>query len=93
MEAKDGPDALELARENKAIHALITDVVMPGLNGRELAEKISTISPGIRIVYLSGYSNTVIAEHGILPQGIVLVEKPFELRKLAESLEQMLSQN
>jgi two-component system, cell cycle sensor histidine kinase and response regulator CckA len=91
IEASNGSEALEAAAsEQGPIHALITDVIMPGMNGRELAERLTTIRPTTKVVYISGYTNTVICERGVLPQGFVLIEKPFAFSVLASTLDQVL---
>lgn len=92
LEAADGCEAIQIACNQSSIDALITDVVMPGINGSELAGVIGELCPGVKVIYVSGYSSTAIAAHGILPQGVVLVEKPLELARLAETLDFVLSQ-
>ena len=78
LEARDGHTALELAAMHSGpIHLLMTDVVMPGISGRELAERIVQIRPGIKILYMSGYTDQAIVHHGILDTDAVLLQKPF----------------
>jgi two-component system cell cycle sensor histidine kinase/response regulator CckA len=90
--AENTEGAIRLAeQENEPIHLLLTDVVMPGMNGRQLAERIKANHPAVRVLYMSGYPSDVIVHHGILEQGIFLIEKPFSeatlMRKLREVLE------
>ena len=65
------------------LHLLITDVVMPEMNGRDLAKKISSLHPGIKCVFMSGYTANVIAHHGVLDEGIDFINKPFSKHDLA----------
>jgi CheY-like chemotaxis protein len=80
----DTPDnALRLAREYAGgIHLLITDVVMPGMNGRELAEQLHTLYPDIKTLFMSGYTADVIAHRGVLNDGVNFIQKPFSLQDL-----------
>jgi PAS domain S-box-containing protein len=91
LEAADGCEAVQIAQTYAPIHALITDVVMPGINGHELAGLVGELCPGIKVIYVSGYSPDAVTARGILPKGVVLVEKPLELGKLAEALDYVLS--
>ena len=92
LEAADGDSALEMAREHTGrIHALITDVVMPGLSGRELSERVTKIRPEIRVLYMSGYTDQSAFRNGILDKGAELLQKPFGMSTLASKLREMLS--
>ena len=92
IEAEDGHTALELAAMHVGqIHLLLTDVVMPGISGRELAERVSQIRPGIKIIYMSGYTDQAVVHHGILQNDAVLLQKPFTLMTLAGKLREMLA--
>ena len=84
-------DSIRLAREHPGeIHLLITDVVMPEMNGRELAELLSAIRPNLRCLYMSGYSADLIAHRGILDEGLNFIQKPFGSDDLAVRVRQML---
>lgn len=72
------------------IDLLLTDVVMPDMNGKELTERIRAIKPGLRCLYMSGYTADVIARQGILEEGIQFIPKPFSLRDLASKVRAML---
>jgi two-component system cell cycle sensor histidine kinase/response regulator CckA len=92
IEAEDGHTALELAAMHVGpIHLLLTDVVMPGISGRELAERVGQIRPGIKIIYMSGYTDQAVVHHGILRNDAVLLQKPFTLMTLAGKLREMLA--
>jgi signal transduction histidine kinase/CheY-like chemotaxis protein len=76
--AANGPQALDIARGHPGeIHLLVTDVVMPGMLGNEVAEKMRAIKPGIEVLFMSGYARPVLASQGRLDPGVALVEKPF----------------
>ncbi len=84
--------ALDIAANHEGrIDLLITDVVMPEMNGRDLADRVKKLHPDIRVLYMSGYSANVIAHHGILEQGVFFIQKPFTNRELAERVRQALS--
>jgi PAS domain S-box-containing protein len=92
IEAQDGHTALELAAAHAgSIDVLFTDVVMPGIGGRELAERVAQIRPGIKILYMTGYTDRAIVHHGILETDAVLLQKPFTLGTLAAKLREILT--
>jgi len=72
------------------VHLLLTDVVMPDLNGKELYEQIRTMIPGIRVIFMSGYTDDVIAYHGILEEGTHFIQKPFTIGTLTEKMRTVL---
>ena len=89
--AANGEQALQLARGIQApIHLLLTDVIMPGLNGRELAERLSEIHPEARILFTSGYTENVMIHHGVLSESLSFIGKPYSLQALAQKLRQVL---
>ena len=78
LAADGGPQALELAaRHEGAIDLLVSDVVMPGMLGKDLAERLVDVRPDTRVLYMSGYAQPVLASQGTLDPGVVLLEKPF----------------
>jgi two-component system, cell cycle sensor histidine kinase and response regulator CckA len=90
--AEDGHTALELAAMHVGpIHLLMTDVVMPGIGGRELAERMTRLRPGIKVLYMSGYTEQAVSQQGILGDDAVLLQKPFTLATLASKLCEILT--
>ena len=78
LTASSGEEALKVAAEfSGKIHLLLTDVVMPGMNGRVLAEQLLPKRPGMKVLYMSGYTDSFIAGHGVLEEGTHLLHKPF----------------
>jgi len=91
LTAADGEDALQVARQHAApIQLLLTDVVMPGINGRVLAERLGPWQPGMKVLYMSGYTDSFIAGHGVLEQGIHLLHKPFTEETLTRKVREVL---
>jgi DNA-binding NtrC family response regulator len=77
-------EALRQAKAHAAeIQLLITDVVMPEMNGRDLAKLVSDIKPGLKCLFISGYTANVIAHHGVLDEGVNFLQKPFSMKDLA----------
>jgi PAS domain S-box-containing protein len=91
VEAADGAVAMQIAVAHEGvIHLLLTDVIMPGMNGRELAQRISEIRPNIKILYMSGYTENVVGHNGTLDAGVRLLQKPFNLRDLKSKVREVL---
>ncbi len=91
LTAGDGEEALQVARRHGApIQLLLTDVVMPGINGRVLAERLAPWQPGMKVLYMSGYTDSFIAGHGVLEQGTHLLHKPFTEETLARKVREVL---
>jgi CheY-like chemotaxis protein len=83
LEAEDGAAALQIvAGHQGAIDLLLTDVVMPGMNGRELAAEVANLLPNLRVLYMSGYTENAVGQDGMLDAGINLLQKPFSLPAL-----------
>jgi CheY-like chemotaxis protein len=72
------------------IHLLVTDVVMPGMNGRHLHERLQAQRPDLRCLFMSGYTANVIAHHGVLEEGIEFLEKPFTVQTLVGKVREIL---
>jgi len=91
LEAKDPTDALRLASENwETLRLLLTDVIMPGMNGKDLYRQMAAIHRDIMVLYMSGYTNDVIAHHGILDEGVNFLQKPFTVQNLTQKVRQVL---
>ncbi|MFA6498412.1 MAG: ATP-binding protein [Desulfurivibrionaceae bacterium] len=87
LKASSGTEALQMSDSFAGrIDILLTDVIMPGMNGKELAEAITARRPGTRVIYMSGYTDSAIAHHGVLASGVVLIEKPITADKLTDVL-------
>lgn len=91
LEADSGAAAVEIARRNDpAIDLLITDVVMPGQSGRQIVEEIAAFRPGLRALYISGYTNDAVVQRGVVREGAPFLQKPFTPTALAERVRQVL---
>jgi PAS domain S-box-containing protein len=91
IEAADGAVAMQIAVAHEGvIHLLLTDVIMPGMNGRELAQRVSEIRPNTKILYMSGYTENVIGHNGTLDAGVRLLQKPFTLQDLRMKVREVL---
>jgi PAS domain S-box-containing protein len=94
LTAPDGPKALALAADHfSSIHILLTDVVMPGMNGRQLAELLTAQRPAIKVLYTSGYTQDVIAHHGVLDADVDYLSKPYSPDALAARLREALDRS
>lgn len=91
LEAAQGEAALLICEEYKApIHLLLTDVVMPGLNGPDLARRMKYLYPGLKVIFMSGYSDKGIFQRGILDPETGLLQKPFSLESLTGKVREVL---
>src|SRR5712692_5681896 len=91
LEAEDGAAALQIVDGYRgAIDLLLTDVIMPGMNGRELATNVAKLLPGVRVLYMSGYTENAIGHDGTLDAGINLLQKPFSLPALKDRVREVL---
>ena len=85
-------EATRLAQEySGTIDLLITDVIMPEMNGLELAEKLESLRPGLKRLFMSGYTANVIARHGVLDEGVHFLQKPFLSNNLATKVREALA--
>ena len=90
LEANNGADALALAEKHPHIHMLIADLVMPGMNGRELAQQLCARNPRLRVLYVSGYTGDAVVRMGILEGAAAFLQKPFTLHGLACKVREIL---
>ena len=90
FEAGEAEDALRLLDENPSVHLLLTDVVMPGMNGRKLAEEARLRRPDLKVLYMTGYSRNAIMHQGRLDKGVDLLQKPISSEQLASAVRKML---
>ncbi len=91
IDAADGPSALELsARHTGEIAVLVTDVVMPGMSGRELAERLAPTRPAMKVLYTSGYTDDAMVRQGVLNAGVAFLQKPFVPDSLARKVREVL---
>ena len=91
IEASRGAVALEIARTHpNPIHLMVTDVVMPGMNGRQLAEQVTPLRPAMKVLYVSGHATEVLQHHGALDPGLEFIGKPFTPDALAAKVREVL---
>lgn len=90
LEAASADEALQIAARAEGIQLLLTDVVMPKMSGKALAERLRVIYPNLKVLYVSGYSDNAIAHHGIFEKGIAFLQKPFTIAALARKVREVL---
>jgi PAS domain S-box-containing protein len=91
LEAGDGREALRVLENTRSrVDLLLTDVVLPRMGGRALAERAATLRPGLRVLFMSGYTDDVIIQHRLLAQGIALLQKPFTADTIARKVREAL---
>jgi CheY-like chemotaxis protein len=91
LEASHGRDALDVAAAHDGpIHLLLTDIVMPHMSGKELAQRLLVARPGLRVLFISGYSDEAIERHGVLAPGSAFLQKPIRPDVLAQTVRQIL---
>ena len=91
LEARSGAEAIQLwAHHPGPIHLLVTDVVMPEMGGRQVAERLTQLRPGLKVLYSSGYTDDAVVRHGILQSEVAFLQKPFTLAGLASKVRQTL---
>ena len=91
LEATDGPAGLRLLRDNKQIDLLITDVGLPGMNGRQLADQARETRPDLKILFITGYAESVAIADGFLQPGMEMITKPFDLDNLSRRIRAMVT--
>jgi CheY-like chemotaxis protein len=93
LEARDGAEALGIAERHPGpLHLLVTDTVMPEMNGRELSQRLLRSRPGVKVLYASGYRGDVVAHHGALDPGIAFLQRPFTPLALLWKVREVLDQ-
>ena len=93
LQAATAPEALRLTDEHGGdLHLLLTDLVLPGMNGIELASRLATTNPGIKVLLTSGYTADVIERHGVPSHGIAFIEKPFSPSDMARKVRDVLDE-
>ncbi len=91
VEARSPGDALKrLSGCRETVHLLLTDVIMPDMNGKELYRRVAAVRPGIKVLYMSGYTDNIIVHHGILDEGIDFLQKPFTVHSLTQKIREVL---
>jgi PAS domain S-box-containing protein len=93
LDGSYGDEAINVCRNHQGpIHLLVTDVVMPGMNGHELAKRLESFHPEMKVLYMSGYTDDAIVMHGVLVQGVNYIQKPFTVDALAKKVREVLEQ-
>jgi CheY-like chemotaxis protein len=92
LEAPNGEEAIRIVQgqNGNPIHLMVTDVVMPRMSGRQLADRLASLWPGMKILYMSGYTDNAIVHHGVLEPGIAYIQKPFTPDGLASKVREIL---
>jgi len=92
LEASQGNEALSICEQHEEpIHLLVTDVVMPGMSGRDLSGRLTSLRPEIKTLYMSGHTNSAIIHHGVLEPGVNLLQKPFTPEALIRKVHEVLT--
>jgi PAS domain S-box-containing protein len=92
LDAANASEALAMVKSGAAFDLLFTDVIMPGLNGRQLADEISKIMPGLKVLFTSGYTENAIIHHGRLDEGVLLLAKPYRKSDMAIMIRKALAE-
>jgi CheY-like chemotaxis protein len=91
LEAGSGKEGLDVARDYpQPIHLLLSDIVMPEMGGLDLASRLEVLRPGLRVLYMSGYTDDAVFRHGFLEKGRVFLQKPFTPETLARKVREAL---
>jgi CheY-like chemotaxis protein len=89
--AANGPEALQLAEAHRgSLELVVSDVVMPRMSGREMAERLTALRPGFKLLYMSGYVDDAIVRHGVLEPGVNFLGKPFSADALTRKVREVL---
>jgi DNA-binding response OmpR family regulator len=88
----NGPEAIATAQAYEgSIHVMLADVILPGASGREIARQVVATRPSVRVLYMSGYTDDVIVQHGVLEQGLAFIQKPFTGEGLVRRIREVLA--
>jgi two-component system cell cycle sensor histidine kinase/response regulator CckA len=90
IDAADGPHALQRCGPGVDLHLVVTDVVMPRMSGRELVDRLRADRPSLRVLFMSGYTDDAIVQHGVLDAGVEFIQKPFAMRALSRKVREIL---
>jgi CheY-like chemotaxis protein len=90
LEAADAEAALRLLHQYQTVQLLLTDVVLPGMNGRKLADEAKAHQPSLKVLYMTGYSRNAIVHQGRLDAGVDLIQKPLSSERLASTIRRIL---
>ena len=90
LEAADGPEGLKALRSKRRIDLLITDVGLPGLNGRQLADAAREGRPGLKVLFITGYAENATLAAGFLEPGMQMITKPFAVDALAQKIRSII---
>jgi YesN/AraC family two-component response regulator len=91
LEAADAAEAIAVAqRFGGEIRVMLTDVIMPGMNGKELAERMAQLRPRVKVVFMSGYTDRIMSCDGVLDDSVVYLQKPFTAEQLSATMWRLL---
>jgi CheY-like chemotaxis protein len=91
LEAVDGPSGLTILNSGQRVDLLITDVGLPGMNGRQLADQARETRPGLKVLFITGYAGSAAVSDGLLQPGMEMITKPFDLDHLSQRIRAMVS--
>ncbi|MFI5259030.1 MAG: response regulator, partial [Candidatus Limnocylindrales bacterium] len=92
LAASDGESAIDAAARDEPLELLLTDVVMPGMSGRDVARQLGEARPGLRILYMSGHTDKGIVHNGVLEPGIQFLAKPFTSAELLAAVDRIMGE-
>jgi two-component system, cell cycle sensor histidine kinase and response regulator CckA len=90
IQAKSPDDAIDICRRGENLDLILTDVVMPGMNGKEMVEKIESFRPNLKVLFMSGYTSDLVAQRGVVDEGRHFIQKPFDIYSLNAKIEDTL---